>query len=256
MAHWQSVGFAHGVMNTDNMSILGDTFDYGPFAFLDDCEPGFICNHSDHQGRYAFNQQPNIANWNLAVLAQALLPLVDKQSLVSELETYADIFRAFFVEKMAKKLGLDWMIDSKHQTELNSIIDDTMKMLSQGKMDYCIFFRKLASIHNPDTKNFLRNNTLDILGFDSWYDQYMKLVALDSRSREERQKAMNKVNPKYILRNYLAQNAIAAAQKGDYSLVNTLHDVLKNPFDEQPDFESYADFPPQWGKELEISCSS
>ena len=256
MAHWQSVGFAHGVMNTDNMSILGDTFDYGPFAFLDDCEPGFICNHSDHQGRYAFNQQPNIANWNLAVLAQALLPLVDKQSLVSELENYADIFRKHFVEKMAKKLGLDWMLNGEHEPELNAIIDNTMKMLSQGKMDYCIFFRKLGSIHNSDTKNFLRNHTLDILGFDSWYDQYMKLVALDMRTLDERQSAMNKVNPKYILRNYLAQNAIAAAEQGDYSLVNALHEVLQNPFNEQPEFESYSDFPPQWGKELEISCSS
>lgn len=256
MAKWQSIGFAHGVMNTDNMSILGDTFDYGPFAFLDDFNPGFICNHSDHQGRYAFNQQPNIANWNLAVLAQALLPLIDKEALIAELETYAETFKDAYKIEMAKKLGLDWMLEKPDTNKLTNIIDQTISMLHKGKMDYCIFFRKLSGIKNSEVKNFLRDHTFDIQSFDQWHASYTKLLEQDSKSEAERQTAMNKVNPKYILRNYLAQNAIEAARSGDYSEVKTLHKILLSPFDEQPEFDGYSDFPPKWGKELEISCSS
>lgn len=256
MAHWQSIGFAHGVMNTDNMSIIGDTFDFGPFAFLDDFDPAFICNHSDHQGRYAFNQQPNIANWNLAVLAQALLPLASKESLVSILETYSETFQQYFIELMLPKLGLT------ENNELNlSVIEQTLAMLTQCKLDYTFFFRSLGNIHNQTTHEELRNMSLDISAFDEWFSLYQNALEesgqpLNSQHDSERQQAMNRVNPKYILRNYLAQEAIEAAQQGDYAKVQTLHTVLLNPFDEQPEFESYAALPPDWGKALEISCSS
>ncbi len=256
MAQWQSIGFAHGVMNTDNMSIIGDTFDFGPFAFLDDYDPSFICNHSDHQGRYAFNQQPNIANWNLAVLAQALLPLVDKESLVTILDTYPAIFEQYFLKNMARKLGLTG--DALHH---KNIIEQTLHMMKNCKLDFSYFFRKLADIHQTKTHQHLRDMCLDINAFDDWFDQYQHALAhnnqaLNSNHDTARKARMNQVNPKYILRNYLAQNAIKAAQNGDNSQVQQLFEVLQNPFDEQPEFEEYAQLPPEWGKTLEISCSS
>jgi len=252
MAQWQTIGFAHGVMNTDNMSILGDTFDYGPYAFLDDYIPSYICNHSDHQGRYAFNQQPNIANWNLAVLAQALLPLCDKQSLINILETYSDEFQSAFIGIMAKKLGLDWLSEAQ-QPQLKTIIEETLSMLAKGRMDYTIFFRKLATHQG---RMWLRDHTLDLNGFDEWHAHYTQIIANDPRTETERATAMNGVNPKYILRNYLAQKAIEDAQAGNYETVNALHQVLRKPFAEQPENEHFANFPPDWGKAMEISCSS
>ena len=256
VANWQGIGFAHGVMNTDNMSILGETFDFGPFAFMDDYEAGFICNHSDYQGRYAFNQQPNIAKWNLSVLAQALLPLVDKDELVEQLEGFDNVFSEQYFSIMNGKFGLLGAFDV-HQ----SFINESLIMLENCKLDFCVFFRKLSDIHNPQVFNYLRNLCLDIKGFDHWYGQYQQALIADGQTvnkttQASRKKRMNQVNPKYILRNYLAQNAIAAAQQGDYSLVQTLHKVLLKPFDEQPEFEEYADLPPDWGKKLEISCSS
>jgi uncharacterized protein YdiU (UPF0061 family) len=256
IAHWQSNGFAHGVMNTDNMSILGDTFDFGPFAFLDEYEPNFICNHSDYQGRYAFNQQPNIAHWNLSVLAQALLPLTKKDDLMQHLESFSDIFEKHFFTNMNAKFGFVSALDS-HQ----DFIDDSLKMLASCKLDYSYFFRQLSNINDESVRTQIRNHCLDINLFDSWYTEYEKALIKDGQDQGEvfdlkRKTSMDKVNPKYILRNYLAQNAILAAQKGDYSQVQTLHKILCNPYDEQPEFEEYAQLPPDWGKKLEISCSS
>lgn len=256
MAHWQSIGFAHGVMNTDNMSIIGDTFDFGPFAFLDDYVPNFICNHSDHQGRYAFDQQPNIANWNLAVLAQALLPLASKTDLVGVLDTYPELFKQYYLEKMAAKLGL-----TGHAQTHQPIVDMTLAMMAKCKLDYSYFFRHLSNIHNQETHENLRNMCLDINGFDEWFHHYQISLQqnhqpLYSDHDSARASRMNTVNPKYILRNYLAQNAIRAAQEGDYSEVQTLFALLQHPFDEQDEFNDYASLPPDWGKTLEISCSS
>ncbi len=256
MAHWQSIGFAHGVMNTDNMSILGETFDFGPFAFLDDYQPDFICNHSDHNGRYAFKQQPNIAHWNLSVLAQALLPLVDKAVLINQLDTFTGIYKEKFLKLMSAKFGLNQKPDI-HQ----DFIDNSKKMLTRCKLDYSYFFRKISDIHQPQVRTKLRNLCLDIAAFDDWYSQYQVSLIDDgqpdsSEQTEIRKQQMDQVNPKYILRNYLAQNAISKAQEGDYSEVKTLHKILSNPFDEHKDYEEYAQLPPDWGKKLEISCSS
>ena len=259
MAHWQSIGFCHGVMNTDNMSIIADTFDFGPFAFLDDYDPSFICNHSDHQGRYAFNQQPNMANWNLAILAQALLPLVDKDALVSCLDRFSEIFTGYFLDMMSEKLGLLTTDTDKNNTKDNqNIIDQTLKMMALCRLDFTFFFRKLSHIHNPEIKTELRNMALDINLFDQWYIDYTsKLKQLNLELADPiRCDRMNTVNPKYILRNYLAQNAITTAQAGDYSVTQRLHHALKHPFDEQPQYNDLAKLPPDWGKELEISCSS
>ena len=264
IAHWQSIGFCHGVMNTDNMSIIGDTFDFGPFAFLDDYDPRFICNHSDHQGRYAFNQQPNVANWNLAVLAQALLPISDKDTLVTHLDSFSSRFANYYYEMMSNKLGLSADHQKKEDSnpsddsDHKSIIDQTLSMLAKCRLDFTYFFRNLSNIGNSEVHNNLRNMALDISGFDQWftdYTNYLQSHDLDIQSYSRIEK-MNRVNPKYILRNYLAQNAISAAQNGDYSVTQALHEALKKPFDEQPEFEHLADLPPDWGKKLEISCSS
>lgn len=257
IAHWQSIGFCHGVMNTDNMSIIGDTFDFGPFAFLDDYDPNFICNHSDHQGRYAFNQQPNIANWNLAVLAQALLPLVNKESLVEKLDGFSDTFSFYYLELMRNKLGLS-QPEKQEDVTHKDIIDQTLSMLAKCRLDYTVFFRMLSQINQEGTHKALRDMALDITAFDQWHKNYQHALASDQAllNDVQRSEKMNQCNPKFILRNYLAQNAIEAAQQGDYSLVNELHEVLQNPFDEQPQFNHLADLPPDWGKKLEISCSS
>jgi uncharacterized protein YdiU (UPF0061 family) len=272
MAQWQSVGFNHGVMNTDNMSIIGDTFDFGPFAFLDDYDPDFICNHSDNQGRYAFNQQPNIANWNLAILAQALLPLASKTLLVPQLNSYPEIFSHYFLEIMRNKLGLS-ASQNTIQNNTNDhchkpptidtllhkdIIDQTLNMLAKCRLDFTFFFRQLSQIKNTNILKKLRDMALDINVFDQWYENYLNALTADKQdiNSPERSKKMNRVNPKYILRNYLAQNAITDAQAGNYSTIESLHQALKNPFEEQPEFDHLAALPPDWGKKLEISCSS
>jgi len=257
IAHWQSIGFNHGVMNTDNMSIIGDTFDYGPFAFLDDYDPSFICNHSDHQGRYAFSQQPNIANWNLAVLAQALLPLCEKENLVAKLDTFSDVFSEYYFDMMAKKLGFN-----KNGQEHKSFIEKTVKLLSHNRFDFTYFFRTLCSVYKPEQLKTLRDQALDITGFDEWFLDYQQALTADGQDfnnqdqNNTRQHNMLNTNPKYILRNYLAQNAISAAQQGDFAPLQELHMALLKPFDEQPQFEHLAELPPDWGKTLEISCSS
>jgi len=272
MAQWQSIGFNHGVMNTDNMSIIGDTFDFGPFAFLDDYDPGFTCNHSDNQGRYAFNQQPNVANWNLAILAQALLPLVNKDLLTERLDSYSDLFSHYFLEIMREKLGLspsestlqnNAQKDSRIRPDVNTllhkdIVDETLAMMAQCRLDFTFFFRQLSQIGKPEIKKTIRDMALNVSIFDDWFENYYAVLLADKQDihSSKRSTKMNRVNPKYILRNYLAQNAIEAAQSGDYSIVENLHEVLKKPFDEQPDFDYLSALPPDWGKILEISCSS
>jgi uncharacterized protein YdiU (UPF0061 family) len=266
IAHWQSIGFNHGVMNTDNMSIIGDTFDFGPFAFLDDYNPDFICNHSDHEGRYAFNQQPNIANWNLAVLAQALLPLVNKDSLMEHLDSFPNLFSHYYLEIMRNKLGLSQPVEqagNRNESVINislhkDIIDQTLKMMAKCRLDFTYFFRSLSQISDQVTHKNIRDMALDIESFDQWFINYQAALKSDSQNINclTRTKKMNQFNPKYILRNYLAQEAIEATQSGDYSILKTLHKVLENPFDEQPEFDYLASLPPDWGKKLQISCSS
>ena len=251
MAQWQAVGFAHGVMNTDNMSIIGLTFDYGPFGFLDDFEPGFICNHSDHSGRYAFNQQPPIGLWNLNALAHVLTPLVDKGELIDILKTYENIFGEHYQHLLAGKLGLQG--DQAGDLQL---IQEWLDLMAQNRVDYTIVHRRLAQTRLSEKNNPLRDHFADTQSLDRWFVRYRQRLEQQPVTDVERAERMNAVNPKYILRNYLAQRAIERAHRGDYSEVNTLLQLLYKPFEEQPAFESYADAPPAWGKHLEISCSS
>ncbi|PSV18395.1 YdiU family protein [Photobacterium leiognathi subsp. mandapamensis] len=252
IAHWQAVGFAHGVMNTDNMSILGLTFDYGPYGFLDDYNPGFICNHSDYSGRYAFNQQPSIGLWNLSALGYALVPIIDKADIENALEIYQHQLQISYSKLMRNKLGL---FDSQEQdTELFQQLFDLLK---QNGMDYTLFFRTLSTIAQaelPTSAVRFSNLTTNTTAVDKWLQAYKKRV--ENIDDKQRLALMLKSNPKYILRNYLAQLAIDSAEQGDFTLVENLLTILHDPFDEHPDFEDLADLPPKWGKELEISCSS
>jgi uncharacterized protein YdiU (UPF0061 family) len=256
IAHWQSIGFAHGVMNTDNMSILGQTFDYGPYAFLDDYDPALVCNHSDYQGRYAFNNQPNIALWNLTALAHALSPLVERDDLQDTLQLFESILSRQYSELMRSKLGLT----ESHAGD-SALFSDLFSLLEQGAVDYSRFFRQLSDV---DSKPQLEVIELSArrTSLQSWFERYLARCTQERDSAglpistEHRCKRMRAVNPKYVLRNYLAQQAIEKAELGDYSEVECLATLLADPFAEHVQYDDYSHSPPAWGKEIEISCSS
>ena len=252
IAHWQAYGFCHGVMNTDNMSILGITFDFGPFAFLDDFDAHFICNHSDHEGRYSFSNQVPIGQWNLSALAQALTPFISVEALKEALSLYLLLYQANYLDLMRRRLGLTTAEDDDQK-----LVERLLKLMQNSGVDYTLFFRRLGDESATLAVAKLRDDFVDMAGFDAWAEQYKARVARDGDyTEEQRRNRMHAVNPLYILRNYLAQNAISAAESGDYSEVRRLHEVLSKPFEEQPGSEQYAQRPPDWGKHLEISCSS
>ncbi|NWO07939.1 MAG: YdiU family protein [Alteromonadaceae bacterium] len=250
IADWQAVGFCHGVMNSDNMSIIGDTFDYGPYAFLDDFDAGFVCNHSDHEGRYAYNRQPQVGFTNCQMLANALLPVMGEDAVRAGLEHYESAYNERFLQNMRDKLGL-----AETEPEDSSLIMETLTLLHEHHVDYTQFFRALSNLHR-DGHAPVRDLFVDRSVADEWLESYESRLAKETRAHDAREYAMREVNPKYILRNYLAQQVILEAQNGDYAPMKELLKVLERPFDEQPEFESYAALPPDWGKHLNISCSS
>ena len=250
MAQWQAVGFCHGVMNTDNMSILGLTIDYGPFQFLDAFVPGHVCNHSDNQGRYAYNRQPNVAYWNLFCLAQALLPLIGDQELAKgALESYKTVFPEAFMARMRAKLGL-----ASAREGDGELIDGILMLLAQNGVDYTIFWRRLSHAVQQDDFEPVRDLFADRTAFDNWLLSYSELFALDNKALAANM--MLKTNPKFVLRNHLGEQAIRAAKLGDFSELQTLLRLLEHPFDEHPGHDAYAAFPPDWASSIEISCSS
>ena len=250
LAQWQAVGFCHGVMNTDNMSILGLTIDYGPFQFLDGFDPRHICNHSDTQGRYAFNQQPNVAYWNLFCLAQALLPLIgDQEVAVAALESYKTVFPNEFEGRMRAKLGLTEAAEGDRP-----LIEGVLKLLAAGKVDYTIFWRRLSGYMADGNVEPVRDLFLDRAGFDAWLLSFSQRHAGTDRALAA--ELMRRSNPKFVLRNHLGQQAIEASQQKDHSGVATLLALLQTPFEEHPGADAYAGFPPDWASTIEISCSS
>ncbi len=260
IAQWQAVGFCHGVMNTDNMSILGLTLDYGPFGFLDAFDAHHICNHSDEQGRYAYSRQPAVARWNLYCLAEALMPLIDDvESAEAALSPFKTIFEEAMGDAMHAKLGL-----ASKRPEDGALIESLFALLQEGRADFTIFFRRLcdfemphdASTVEPRPGSDVRDLFLDRERFDRWAVDYRARLAHESRNAEARRIAMRAVNPKYVLRNHLAEASIVKAHEKDYSEVERLSKLLQRPFDEQPEFERYADLPPTWASALEVSCSS
>ncbi len=254
IAQWQAVGFCHGVMNTDNMSILGLTLDYGPFGFMEAFNPGHICNHSDDQGRYAYENQPYIGLWNCSRLAQALTPLIDAEKCNTALAKYEGAYLEAHASQMRAKLGLAQAMDGD-----DTLAADLLALLAEHGTDFTVFFRALATFDTTpgDSNNLLRDMMVNRPAFDAWAARYAARLASESSVNENRRARMNRVNPKYVLRNHLAQVAIEQAEKHrDFSEIDRLLQLLQRPFDEQPEHEAYAAPPPDWARGIEVSCSS
>jgi len=251
IAKWQAIGFQHGVMNTDNMSILGETIDYGPFEFMNDYEPTWICNHSDHEGRYAFERQPGVALWNLNCLLRCFSKHLERDQLVAILENYEPKLIAYYKKEIQAKLGF-----KKQLTTDDKLIDDLFSLLEKEKMDYTLFFRNLSNMSSPQDKSKVLDDVVDTQPMDTWLDQYNNRCQQEGTDWSIKQLEMRKTNPKYILRNYLAQKAITQAEQGDYDYFRQLLHILKAPFDEHLENESFSKRPPEWSKKLVISCSS
>ena len=273
LAQWQAVGFCHGVMNTDNMSLLGLTIDYGPFQFMDGFDPGHICNHSDHQGRYAYGKQPNVAYWNLFCLAQAIAPLIDDQDMTLQvLEGYKTLFPRFLGDAMRAKLGLVGALAPESEREADwSLVEDLMQLMASEKVDFTLFWRQLSqavvqqsqalALQSPAGQALqpadwspVTDQVLDRPRLLAWLARYTARAGTQNLATMGQQ--MLRSNPKFVLRNHLAETAIRQAKAGDFTEIETLHNLLKSPFDEHPGFETYADLPPDWADQLEISCSS
>ena len=261
IAHWQSVGFCHGVMNTDNMSILGLTIDYGPYGFLDAYDAKHICNHSDHQGRYAYQQQPYIGHWNLVRLANCFVPFVSQDTLIAILNTYRDSFEQKHLALFRQKIGLQQV----YPTDA-SLIHDMLSTLQSYQVDFSLFFRELAKVKLPtlhDNEQVQIPSSLRALfkahhlgNFQRWFSLYVKRLQQEDSDDNCREQAMNRINPLYVLRNYLLQQAIEKAEQGDFSEVNRLQQCMLDPFTENQAFADYAQEPPLWAAEICVSCSS
>ena len=257
IAKWQSVGFIHGVMNTDNMCITGTTFDYGPYGFMDRFVASHTPNHSDMHGRYAYSQQSDIGFWNLNKLAETLVPLVSAECLGEEMKQYQPTFNRFYREEMGDKLGLA-ILDS----EFTQLVQKMFHLLQDQQLDYTNFFRFLADY--PDSSNPVSNiNGNDELR--SWLNQYLELTQREGISHEERKVEMDSANPKFILRNHLIKSAIDKALKeSDFSEIKRLRIILENPYQTQPeifekygiDAEHYAQDTPEPFLSQQTSCSA
>ncbi|HEX5805102.1 MAG TPA: YdiU family protein [Macromonas sp.] len=256
VAQWQAVGFCHGVMNTDNMSILGLTLDYGPFQFLDAFDPGHICNHSDHSGRYSYARQPNIAYWNLFCLGQALLPLIgEPENAVAQLETYRQHFPAALKRRMNAKLGLrDALQDD------TALLEDLLRLLTADRVDWTIFWHRLGTATADMALAPVRDLFIQRDAFDGWAARWRQRLQADSLQQEgclpACQALMLASNPYLVLRNHLGEIAIRHAQQGEFGPVQRLLSALQAPYTVSPEHADLADFPPDWASGISISCSS
>ena len=261
VVHWQRVGFVHGVMNTDNMSILGLTIDYGPYGWLEDYNPDWTPNTTDAEGkRYRFSNQPDIALWNLVQLGNALYPLIEDIEVMEQvLNTFTTKFDVEFPKMMQEKLGLLSNYEADFQDELTTL-------LTISETDFTIFYRNLANIEKTDsreeafTKIEFSFYNLDTIASDlktswlNWLKSYLNKINLEIRSDNDRKTAMNLVNPKYVLRNYMAQLAIEATENHNYSVIEELYTLLKTPYNEQPEHEKWFAKRPDWARN-KIGCS-
>jgi uncharacterized protein YdiU (UPF0061 family) len=246
MAHWQAVGFAHGVMNTDNFSILALTLDYGPYGFMEAYEPGLICNHSDEAGRYAFDRQPTIGLWNCYALGEALSSLLSTDERGEILARYQHVYRAAFLTLLRAKLGFAGEHDDDPGLAL-----ELFGMLEARRIDWTNFWRALSTSDAA---------ARDLLGEDetsrTWLQRYADRTGTDPRGDEGRRIAMRCVNPKYVLRNWVAQEAITACEAGDDTVVQAVLEVVRTPFEEHPDRAAWAQPAPPQYRGLSVSCSS
>jgi uncharacterized protein YdiU (UPF0061 family) len=265
IAHWMRVGFVHGVMNTDNMSILGLTIDYGPYGWLEDYDPMWTPNTTDEDGkRYCYGQQPYIGHWNLARLRDALQPVIaDAEVLKEGLQAYADTYSETFGEMLAAKFGIRELSDNDAPW-----INGAFELLHKSEVDMTLFFRNLANLDwespaiAPLLSAFYRDDLLlqYRAEWEQWLQQYSLRLQADKMPPEERRARMNAVNPRFVLRNYLAQQAIDQATAGDNSLIAALLDALRHPYDEQPNYSHFAEKRPEWARHKAgcsmLSCSS
>lgn len=275
IVHWQRVGFVHGVMNTDNMSILGLTIDYGPYGWLEDYNPGWTPNTTDAAGRrYCFGNQPQIALWNLTQLANSIYPLIgEAEPLQQALALYSEHFAAGWNQMMAAKLGF-----KTFQTQDERLIMDLLQVLRLVETDMTIFYRQLArlEIAKLDLQQASDDELIASL-LDAYYlpeqltlafknriadclRAYIHRLWQDGIADEIRRERMNAVNPKFVLRNYLAQLAIDKAETGDFSMIAELLELLRHPYEEQKEKEAFARKRPDWARQRAgcsmLSCSS
>jgi len=254
IAKWQAVGFVHGVMNTDNMTITGTTFDYGPYGFMDSFNPQYTPNLSDTHGRYAYQKQAEIGFWNLNKFAETLVTLVGADQLEEEIKKYQPLFNGFYREEMGRKLGLA-ILDS----DFSGLTQDMFQLLQKYQLDYSNFFRQLADY--PDR---MKKSHFDT-SFHSWLDRYIKLCEREDINNDERKVKMDAVNPKFILRTHLVQRALDKALKeSDFSEIKRLRVLMENPFEDRPEiFNEYNIDPEFYSQDTpneflgnQLSCSA
>lgn len=249
IAQWQALGFNHGVMNTDNMSITGLTIDYGPYAMMDDFDYNFTCNKTDRAGRYAYDQQPNISYWNLTMLARALSPIVALERMEEQLKHYETLYPDAYVAIMRQKLGLQLACEEDVEliTELVGTLHDVI-------VDYTLFFRTLSRYDGD--RSVMYDIVMEPVILDKWLILYDARLAKETRSTTERHEAMLRTNPKYVLKNHMLQEAIDKAERGDFSMIEELLEIARNPYEELAAFERFYGDTPENHKNLRLSCSS
>lgn len=253
MAKWQTYGFMHGVMNTDNFSMAGLTIDYGPFAFMDYFNIHQICNHTDSEGRYSFNNQPYVARWNLEVLANSLKEICDIKNLIEYLKTYFHMQEKEYLKLMTKRLGLDITKSSDSYADL---IIELLKALQTSKTDYNQFFYELTKCKDFNEMKKIIDISIYRQALDKWIEKYIECRKIENNDFNEVQNSMKKVNPKYVIKNYMLQESIDKAEEGDFSLVNDLLKIAQNPFDEHKEYERYSKATPMEFANIKLSCSS
>jgi len=250
IAKWQSVGFNHGVMNTDNMSIDGRTIDYGPFAFLDDYEKDYVCNHTDREGRYSFKNQPGIGHWNLTMLARALSPIMNYDAALQVLEDlYGTRYEEVYSEIMYAKMGLE-----NEDNKDRELFQWMLGALESATIDYTLFFRKLS--HFDGDKKDILDLCVYRSNLEEWLDSYTQRLNKEILATAKRHEKMLRVNPKYILKNHILQEAIEKAEVHDFSMINDLLTVALAPFDEHTELEYLCRLAPIESKNSKLSCSS
>lgn len=246
MADWMSVAFCHGVMNTDNMSVLGITIDYGPFGFMEDTDLNFICNHSDHQGRYAYGQQPGVAHWNLSRLLVCFLDELPQEELQEILNGYADLFQERFLDIGKRKLGLVETDGGDRKLFL-----DLLEVMSKLNLDFTYTFRSLGGDLTAFREYYGRREE-----FEQWLSRYEERLIRESHSSSQRKQMMNAANPKFVLRNYIAQEVIEEVEAGRSEKLGQWLSILSSPYEDHPEYNAYSLPTPYEKKNITVSCSS
>ena len=245
IANWQSVGFCHGVMNTDNMSILGETLDYGPFGFMDNFNPSHICNLSDTSGRYSYQNQPYVGMWNCTALANTFKHLINKEEITKIMSLYEKTYAKQLFALYKNKLGL-----SENRNTDEALVQELLNVMEVQKLDFTRTFRSLSNILKT-------NNSIKVDdSLKSWSQKFKERHDIEIADIDSRITQMNEMNPKFILRNYMLQNAIDQAEEGSYEEIDILMKLITKPFEENLEYERYSEESPEWAKSLGLSCSS